>query len=111
MPNPASGNGERVDAIRKEEMPVRHTQESVVENEVPLVVLSGFEGAMIGYAERYGFADSVACYDRDGVIAILMNKSSMTHEQAEIYFEEKIMTSHFGESTPVFVTIDPSVSH
>jgi len=78
----------------------------LVEQEEEIVVFDGLEKAFLGYAERYGFANAVAVYDRDMTINILM-EGGLSREAAEEYFQYNVIGAWVGEGTPVFVTVEP----
>jgi hypothetical protein len=71
-----------------------------------LVLADGFEEAFIGVAERSGFSESVAVYDYDRCIEILMDpevNEDMSMESAIEYFEYNVLGSWVGEQTPIFI--------
>ena len=75
-----------------------------------IILLEGFDTAILGYAERFGMPTSV-CYDRDTVIDIIMKTRGVDRHMAEEHFTINILGGHFGDTTPVFVTIDPYLEH
>ena len=75
-----------------------------------VTLLEGFDVAILGYAERFGMSTSV-CYDRDTVIDIIMKTRGVDRHMAEEHFTINILGGHFGDTTPVFVTIDPYLEH
>jgi len=75
-----------------------------------ITLLDGFDVAILGYAERFGMATSV-CYDRETVIDIIAKTRGVTREMAEEHFTINVVGAHFGDTTPVFVTIDPYLEH
>ena len=75
-----------------------------------VTLLEGFDVAILGYAERFGMSTSV-CYDRDTVIDIIAKTRGLTKAMAEEHFTINIVGAHFGDTTPVFVTIDPYLEH
>jgi hypothetical protein len=83
-------------------------QEAVEATEV--VLLEGFDEAILGYAERWGMSTSV-CYDRETVIDIIMKTRGVDRHLAEEHFTVNIVGASFGDTTPVFVTIDPYLEH
>jgi len=64
----------------------------------------GFEEALIGYVERFG-QNSLALYDRERCIEILMGRDGMDREGAEDFFESNVIGVWMGENTPAFVTV------
>ena len=75
-----------------------------------VTLLEGFDVAILGYAERFGMPTSI-CYDRETVIDIIAKTRGVTREMAEEHFTINIVGAHFGDTTPVFVTIDPYLEH
>jgi len=75
-----------------------------------ITLLDGFDVAILGYAERFGMSTSV-CYDREIVIDIIAKTRGVTREMAEEHFTINVVGAHFGDTTPVFVTIDPYLEH
>jgi len=82
-----------------------------IHHDEEVVVLNGFEDAFLGFAERNDFADAVACYDKTVVIQILVNKHGLSDIEAIDFFESNVLGSWVGNSTPVFVTVEPMVEH
>ena len=74
------------------------------------ILLEGFDAAILGYAERFGMSTSI-CYDRETIIDIIIKTTGGTREMAEEHFTVNILGAHFGDATPVFVTIDPYLEH
>jgi hypothetical protein len=62
----------------------------------------GFEDALIGYVTI--FSKSVACYDVDMCLGILMKRDGMTEEEAREFFDFNVTGSYMGEGTPAFLT-------
>jgi len=75
-----------------------------------ITLLEGFDVAILGYAERFGMSTSV-CYDREIVIDIIMKTRGVNRHLAEEHFTINMVGTHFGSTTPVFVTIDPYLEH
>ena len=59
----------------------------------------GFDGAIIGYIERFGLP-KIVCYDKDKCIDILAK--DMSYEDAVEYFYFNVIGSYVGENTPCF---------
>lgn len=59
--------------------------------------------ALVGYVEGFG-KETVALYDKDKVIDILI-KDGMTCEEAIEYFDYNIIGAYVGEFTPAFATL------
>jgi len=56
----------------------------------------------MGVCHQYG-RPPVAAYDYDGCIKLL-ERDSMSHDEAQEYFDFNVIGAWVGESTPVFVT-------
>ena len=65
----------------------------------------GFDEAIIGTAERFGFPAPVAAYDYDKFIKLLRAGGCASEEQAVEYFQFNVIGSWVGDNTPVFVTL------
>lgn len=65
------------------------------------LLADGFEKALIGIARRTG-QPSLAVYDSEKCINILVNKHEMTHEEAVEFFEFNVIGSWVGQNTPLF---------
>lgn len=76
--------------------------------EVMLLEPSDMDAAILGLVERCGM-EPVVCYDRNKVIAILMERDGMDEAEAEEFFDFNIGGAYMGESTPMFLT--PIVLH
>jgi len=63
----------------------------------------GFEDALIGIARQ--FSKSLALYDKDKCIQILMERDGMTQEDAEAFFSFNTQGAWVGENTPVFAEL------
>lgn len=78
----------------------------------------GFEDALIGTVEAWlpcksGKKDggmgcspgSIALYDREKCIEILVKRDGMTAEEADEYISFNVTGAYMGEGTPAFATI------
>ena len=63
----------------------------------------GFEDALLGFGHQ--FRHSVAVYDRDKCIEILMKRDGMSREDAEEFFDFNVIGAWVGEHTPVFLEL------
>jgi hypothetical protein len=68
-----------------------------------ILVADGFEEALIGYAGVNGC--TVALYDRDKCLSILVKRDAMTYVEAEEFFEYNVEGAYVGPNTPLFATI------
>ena len=71
-----------------------------------LVTADGFDNAFIGIGERINL-DSVAVYDVDKCIDILVSRDGMTYEEAMEFFDFNIKRAWVGEKTPIWVYMNP----
>jgi hypothetical protein len=83
-------------------MTVREWLDEQAEESEAVLLADGFDDALLGYAQRVG-QPPVAIYDRAKCIAVLMTRDSMTHEDAEEYFEFNVAGSWVGAGTPCFL--------
>jgi hypothetical protein len=71
-----------------------------------LLTADGFDDALIGIGERINLG-SVAVYDVDKCIDILMSRDGMDHKEAREFFENNVKGSWVGEKTPIWVYMNP----
>lgn len=64
----------------------------------------GFDDALIGTVEMFG-KPTIALYDYEKCISILMTRDSMDRDGAVEFFEFNVIGSYVGEGTPAFATI------
>lgn len=62
----------------------------------------GFDGAIIGSANRFGLPTMIA-YDWDKCVKILQERDGMTLDEAIEYMEFNVLGAYVGEDTPVFI--------
>ena len=60
-----------------------------------------FDKAIIGVVTQ--FNNVVVCYDKNKVLALLVNKEGLTEDEAIEYFEYNIIGAWMGEMTPAFL--------
>lgn len=70
------------------------------------MIVDGYDEAIIGTVERFGFSEIIVLYDKEKVIEILMK--DMPREDALEYFDFNIIGAYVGEGTPVFATLSGS---
>lgn len=70
--------------------------------EGPLTV-GGFDDALIGTCTQ--FSRSLAVYDRDRMIQIMMDRDGATYEEAEEHFPFNIEGAWMGPYTPIFLSM------
>jgi hypothetical protein len=67
------------------------------------LLADGFEEALIGTAHI--FTKTIALYDYNKCIDILMERDGMDIEGAVEYFEYNVIGAYVGENTPAFAVI------
>lgn len=67
------------------------------------VIIEGLDEAIIGYTQNNGFPN-VAVYDTELCVSLL-SSNGMSLEDAVDYFEYNVLGSHFGENSPIFVSL------
>ena len=70
------------------------------------LLADGFEDALIGYVRRFGL-ESLALYDYEKCIGILMKRDGMGRDEAEEFFEFNVIGAWVGDATPVFARLLP----
>jgi len=68
-----------------------------------MMFADGLDGAIIGIAGRCG-QPTLPVYDREKCIKIFMKRDSMTHEEAEEWFDYNVGGGWVGERTPLWFT-------
>ena len=66
------------------------------------IVYREYEEALIGVAERIGM-DSVAAYDYDKCIEVLMEKHNWDYDTALEWFTFNTLGAFLGDGTPIFI--------
>ncbi len=67
------------------------------------LMADGFEAALIGYSQQ--FNKTVALYNYDVCIKILIERDGMSWEEAVEFFEFNVQGAYVGEQTPAFATL------
>ena len=70
--------------------------------DVELMLVDGFEAAIVGIAEGCG-RSPVVVYDREKCVAILMERDGMDRGEAEEFFDFNVSGVYVGPGTPVFL--------
>ncbi len=73
-----------------------------MEEHKPLKV-DGFDDCIVGLIERFGM-EPVFCYDKQKVVAKIIEDEGITFEEAVEHFEYNIIGSWIGKGTPCFLT-------
>jgi len=77
--------------------------EALMEEHEGAMLMTGFEEALLGFGRQ--FNKTLAVYDRNKCLNILINEHGMDYEGAVEYFEFNVVGSYIGETTPVFITL------
>ena len=64
------------------------------------LLADGFESALIGFGHRHN--QQVAIYDYRECVRVLMERDSMTEEDAIEHMDYNVVGSYVGEYTPIF---------
>lgn len=83
------------------------TREDVAEENPDALFADGFDEALIGVVHR-ACQPTIALYDREKCIAILMKRDGMPHEDADEFFEFNVVGAWMGDHTPAFAIIHKS---
>ena len=76
----------------------------MISEEYPeLLILDGFDEAIIGVVERAGLL--AVCYDKSKILRILTR--DMSEIEALEYYEFNILGAYMGESSPVYLDVMP----
>ena len=75
----------------------------LAEQDPDLLFADGFDLALLGSVQR--FNQTVALYDRQKCIQVLMGRDGMTEEEAEEFFEFNVVGAFVGDYTPAFATL------
>ena len=76
-----------------------------IQEEYPdLMVMDGFDGAIIGVVERIGI--QAVCYSEKVVIDLLMIEHKMDAQEAHDYMDFNMKGAWVGEHTPFFLKVE-----
>tara|TARA_R100001377_G_scaffold62776_1_gene38557 strand:+ start:1338 stop:1598 length:261 start_codon:yes stop_codon:yes gene_type:complete len=67
-----------------------------------MLLADGFEGAFIGVSTRCG-QPTLAVYDANKCLQILIDRDDMTHDEALEYFNFNVIGAWVGDETPLFL--------
>ena len=85
---------------RNQKQPKDNLFEWIHQHDPDILLADGFEDALIGVGQQ--FNKTLAVYDRQKCIEILMERDGMTDEQAVEYFDYNVTGAWVGENTPIF---------
>ena len=69
--------------------------------DIEIMLADGFDEAFIGVG--YQFNKTIAVYDKQRCLQVLVDRDGMTHDEASEYFEFNVNGSYVGPLTPVFM--------
>ena len=72
------------------------------------LLADGLDDALIGFASRCGM-DTVAVYDRDKCIEVLMRNEGFTYDGAQEWMDFNVEGAYLGPGTPMYLTLRESV--
>lgn len=67
------------------------------------LIMDGFDDCILGILERFGIDQPIVVYDREKVIAKLIDRDGMTHEEALDFYYFNQLGGWHGEKTPAFL--------
>jgi hypothetical protein len=73
------------------------------------LLADGLDDALIGFASRCGM-ESVAVYDREKCIEVLMRDQDFTYEGAAEWMDFNVEGAYLGSGTPMYMTLIENVS-
>ena len=68
-----------------------------------LLLADGFDDAIIGVGFSGG--NHRVVYDKNKMLQILVDRDSMTDEEANEYLEHNVLSTYIGEHTPMYMDI------
>ena len=69
--------------------------------DIEIMLADGFDEAFIGVG--YHFNKTLAVYDKQRCLQVLVDRDGMTHDEANEYFEFNVIGAYVGPLTPVFM--------
>ena len=85
-------------------MTAKEILERLREEEPETLLADGFEAAFAGTVQVFG-KPTLALYDREKCIEILMVRDGMTFDQAVEFFDFNVAGAFMGEHTPAFAVL------
>ena len=82
-------------------MNIEEKKDYIAQYNPEALLADGFEDALIGVGQQ--FNKTLAVYDRQRCIEILMERDGMSDEEAVEYFEYNVTGAWVGEYTPIFL--------
>mgnify|MGYP003111639793 FL=1 len=81
-------------------MNIEEKKDYIAQYNPEALLADGFEDALIGLGQQ--FNKTLAVYDRQKCIEILIDRDGMSEEEAVEYFEFNVTNAWVGENTPIF---------
>ena len=69
------------------------------------IILDGLDEAIVGITEEFGNGRRIL-YSKDKILDILMKRDSMTHSEAEEFYDYNILGLYACEQNPVFLVTE-----
>ena len=69
------------------------------------IILDGLDEAIVGITEEFGNGRRIL-YSKDKILDILMKRDSMTHSEADEFYDYNILGLYAGEQNPVFLVTE-----
>lgn len=83
-------------------MKIEEKRNTLNDIESNIIFCDGFDEALIGYCDS--FDKTIAIYDKEKIIEILMNRENFTEDIAQEFYEFNIIGAYTGELNPGFIT-------
>lgn len=77
-------------------------REALAEENPNALLADGFETCLVGLGRRCG-QPTLAVYDYQAGVQLLILRDGMTHEEAEEYLEFNVVGAWMGEHTPLWL--------
>ena len=87
------------DKMSDESLTALTKKEQIADLNPEALFADGYDAAIIGYDA----AGSCAVYDYDKCMTVLMERDEMTYDESHEYMEFNVVSSYFGDFTPIFV--------
>ena len=66
-------------------------------------MLEGFDDAVVGVAERFGWDGPLLAYEAKAIKRILREKEGLSEAEAEVFYKDRVLGAWAGEGTPIFI--------
>jgi len=87
--------------VSDEQMRAERVKEELSQINPDALLADGFDHALVAYVQTKG-RPTVALYDYDACVRILMERDDMEREEAEEFMEFNVVDAYVGEHTPSF---------